>query len=209
MKMSRLLLLAVCALPGAAFAQTAVYGVRAGSNFSSLTTKIDGAKSTSHMLAGVAAGVYADLEVAPEWIVEPSLMYEGKGGSDEEEGYRVRTRLHYLTLPVDLLYRAASPGSGAWTAGLGPYFGYGLKGKLSGGPENARVSGDPFKTGGGSLTRFDFGGDVRVGYETASGFQVGISAELGVLNLAKHGNSGYATRNTSFDILIGYRFGQP
>jgi len=207
MKKTGLLILAACCVTLAVTAQT-TYGVRAGSNFSSITTKIQGGKNTSNMLVGVAAGVYANLPVAPELVLQPSLMYEGKGGSDQQAGYRVKTRLNYLTLPVDLLYRSPLSPGGFWSVGLGPYFGYGLSGKVSGGPNNGNSGVDPFKVGGGSIKRFDFGADVQLGYESASGFNIGISTELGVLNTAKHGDSKNASRNTSFDILLGYTFGK-
>lgn len=207
MKKTILLTLAGIWIAGFASAQVS-YGVRAGSNFSSVTTKIQGAKNTTNMLVGIAAGVYAYLPVAPQLYLQPSLMYEGKGGAQTVQGYKIKTRLNYLTLPVDLLYKPEMPnGSGSWMVGLGPYFGYGISGKESGGPSGFS-GGDPFDAGAGSLKRFDFGADIQLGYEMASGFNIGISTELGILNLASHGDSKNASRNTSFDILLGYTFGR-
>lgn len=204
MKKAVLLIGIVCGLTELASAQTS-YGIQAGANFSSMTSRIQGSKYTSNILAGVAAGVFAKLPLAAELAFRPALMYEGKGGSDQEvQGYRLKTRLNYLTLPLDLLYQAPIAAGGLWTVGVGPYLGYGLSGKRSGGSPTAPNSGDPFKTGQGSLKRFDFGGNVQLGYKSPSGFQVGLSTELGILNIAKGGDSKNGYRNTSFDLLIGY-----
>lgn len=200
--------LAGLCIAGSSWAQIA-YGVRAGSNFSSLTTKIDNSKSTSNMIVGLAAGVYVTLPLAPQLYVQPALNYEGKGGTDNEAGYKVKTRLNYVTLPVNLLYKPGMAGGvGSWVIGLGPYFGYGLSGRISGGPSSAELSGDPFNVGASSLKRFDFGGDVQLGYEATGGFNIGIAAELGLMNLANHGNNKNSVRNTSFDILLGYTLGK-
>jgi hypothetical protein len=207
--MKRLVMVVWCvALAGSALAQTA-FGVLAGPEFSSLTSKMNGAKTTTHMLAGVAAGAYVRLPLAHAFSVQPSLLYEGKGGSQQQSGYKVKTRLNYLTLPVDFLYMpvSAGPSSGQWMVGLGPYLAYGLSGKISGGPSLVDVSGDPFRDGAGAQKRFDAGADVMAGYSFDTGFSVSLHADLGVLNLAHEGNSQNGLRNTAFKVLLGYRVG--
>lgn len=196
--------LAALAIAGATFAQT-TYGVRLGPNFSSATTKVSGSKENSKMLVGLEGGVYANLPIAPEFYVQPSLMYEGKGGKDKHDDGKVR--LNYLTLPVDLLFKPEMPnGSGAWLVGVGPYFGYGFSGKSSGGGSSI----DPFKDQGGTdapLKRFDAGANVQLGYEMANGFNVALNAELGLINLENHGDNDNSFRNTSFGVTLGYTLG--
>ena len=201
MKKILLSLVAVC-IAGAAFAQT-TFGVKLGPDFSSTTTKFEGDKETSKILVGLAGGVYANLPIAPEFYIQPSLMYEGKGGKDKNSDEKVR--LNYLTLPVDLLFKPAMPnGSGSWLIGVGPYLGYGFSGKVSGSDM------DPFKSEGGNdayLKRFDAGANVQLGYEMASGFNITLNTELGLINLAKNGNSDNSFRNTSFGVNLGYTRG--
>lgn len=185
------------------------YGVKLGPDFSSLSYKIDNSKTTSKMLVGLAGGVYANLPIAPQFYVQPSLMYEGKGGTDKSTD--VKTRLNYLTLPIDFLFKPEMPnGSGAWIVGIGPYFGYGLSGKISGTTNNITFSQDPFKDNGGgaSLKRFDAGANVQLGYEMANGFNVGLNAELGLVNIMNNagasGSTNNSAHNTSFGITVGY-----
>lgn len=207
--------MAALAIAGASFAQSS-FGIKVGPNFSSMSTKMDGNKETSKMMVGVAGGVYANLPLAPEFYIQPSLMYEAKGGKDsyEESGVDVtaKTRLNYITLPVDLLFKPEMPnGSGAWIVGVGPYVGYGISGKskIEGGSLSA--SSDPFKKNGATdaaLKRFDAGANVQLGYEMASGFNVGLNANLGLINIRNNGDSKNSARNTSFGVMLGYTFGK-
>ncbi|TAN14761.1 MAG: PorT family protein [Chitinophagaceae bacterium] len=183
------------------------YGVKLGPDFSSMTSKVGGSKETTKMIAGFAGGVYANLPIAPQFYIQPSLMYEGKGGKDKSTD--VKTRLNYLTLPIDFLFKPEMPnGSGSWIVGIGPYFGYGLSGKIS------SVSRDPFKDygGGASLKRFDAGANVQLGYEMANGFNIALNTELGLVNIlnngATSGGSGNTAHNTSFGVTLGYTLGK-
>lgn len=189
-------------------AQT-TYGIKLGPDFSSLTDKVSGTKETTKMLVGLTGGVYANVPIAPQFYVQPSLMYEGKGGKDKSTD--VKTRLNYLTLPIDFLFKPEMPnGSGSWIVGLGPYFGYGLSGKTSGTVGSTAFSGDPFKDNGGgaSLKRFDAGANVQLGYEMANGFNIGLNAELGLVNIENKGDNQNSARNTSFGVMVGYTLGR-
>src|SRR5690242_2192654 len=112
-------------LAGATHAQTS-FGIKAGPNFSSATSKADGSKETSKIITGVAGGVYANLPIGPQFYIQPSLLYEGKGGKAKEGD--ATTRLNYLTLPIDFLFKP-EVGAGSWMVGVGPYLGYGISGK--------------------------------------------------------------------------------
>lgn len=195
----------------AAFGQT-TFGVKAGPDFSSLSMKTNGAKISSKGLIGVQAGVYANISAASQLVVQPALMYSGKGGKyDLGAGDMQTQRLHYLVLPIDLLFTPEMPdGSGSWFVGAGPYLAYGISGKISDDNPSGSSSVDPFKDygGGAALKRFDAGADVQVGYEMASGFNFGLSADLGLMNLASSGNQQGTAHNTSFAVLLGYTFGK-
>jgi hypothetical protein len=192
---------AVLCIAGAAFAQT-TYGVKLGPNFSSMSNKVDGHKETLKMIVGLSGGVYANIPIAPEFYIQPSLMYEGKGAKAKDSDEDGKVRLNYLTLPIDLLFKPQMPnGSGSWIIGVGPYLGYGFSGKYSEG------GGDPFK-GDFGLKRFDAGANVQLGYEMANGFNIGLNAELGLLNLVDNGDSDNSARNTSFGVMVGYTLGQ-
>lgn len=186
---------------------TASFGIKVGPNFSSVTTKLSGSKETSNLLTSVSGGVYVNLPLAPEFYLQPALLFEQKGGkkvygSHSDELFR----LNYLTLPLNFTF-APAVGRGQWLVGFGPYFGYGLSGTHSGSFADSlfTFSHDPF-SGDNGLKRFDAGLDVLIGYQLASGINFGIQSELGLVNLLKNGDSNNSFRNTSFQVTIGYTF---
>ncbi|HLR37451.1 MAG TPA: porin family protein [Chitinophagaceae bacterium] len=167
------------------------FGVKVGPNFSSITSKVNGSKNTTDMLVGFQGGVYANIPIAPQFYIQPSLMYQGKGGKYKEGD--VKERLNYITLPVDFLFKPEMPnGSGSWIVGVGPYFGYGISG-----------SNDAFKNDD-ALKRFDVGANVQLGYEMARGLNFVLNADLGLINIAKNGDSDNSIKNTSFGVTVGY-----
>ncbi len=189
------------------------FGIKVGPSFSSMTLGSKDDKETSDMLIGLEGGVYANIPVAPQFYIQPSLMYEGKGGKQSVTDGEVKIRLNYLTLPVDFLFKPKMPnGSGSWVLGVGPYIGYGFSGKVSSELLEG-ASYDPFKGIGGSdassgaiYKRFDAGANVQLGYEMSNGFNIGLNANLGLLNIINGGNS--SVKNTNFGITLGYTFGK-
>lgn len=205
--------LAALGIAGASFAQ-ATFGIKAGPDFSSATSKSNGSKETSKMIVGLEGGVYANLPIAPQFYIQPSLMYQGKGGKSKDND-NVTTRLNYLTLPIDLLFKPEMPnGSGAWIVGVGPYLGYGISGKTKYSGDQGEISPDPFKKNAllgdkAALKRFDAGANVQLGYEMASGFNIVLNADLGLINIDNiKAHSDDSFKNTSFGITLGYTFGK-
>ena len=186
---------------------TASFGIKVGPNFSSVTTKVSGSKETSNLLTSVSGGVYVNVPLAPEFYLQPALLFEQKGGkkvfgSQSDELFR----LNYLTLPINFTF-APAVGTGQWLVGIGPYFGYGLSGTHSASFADSlfTFSHDPF-SGDNGLKRFDAGLNVLIGYQLASGINLGVQSELGLVNLLKNGDSNNSFRNTSFQVTIGYTF---
>lgn len=196
---------------GGAMSST-TFGIKVGPSFSSFTSSNGGEKSTSEMLVGLEGGVYANIPIAPQFYVQPSLMYEGKGGKYKSSDAKMR--LNYLTLPIDFLFKPEMPnGSGAWIVGVGPYLGYGISGKMEIVGSGATDEVDPFEKTwiGGSdaaLKRFDVGANVQLGYEMANGFNIGLNANLGLLNIAKNDENDHSIKNTNFGVTLGYTFGK-
>ncbi|WP_344980669.1 porin family protein [Compostibacter hankyongensis] len=195
------LAVAAMLIAGTTFAQT-TFGLRVGPNFSSATQKVDGEKETSKIITGVAGGAYANIPIATDFYIQPALQYEGKGGKAKD--FDVTTRLNYLTLPIDFVYKPEMGDGSNWIVGVGPYLGYGLGGKVKGGDETTSDQ-DPFDSEFG-LKRFDAGANVQVGYEFNNGFNIGLNTELGLLNLVQDGDNDNSFRNTSFGVSVGYTF---
>lgn len=200
MKKTVFTLLALVVAIGA-FAQ-GTFGIIAGPDIANMTTRTGGAKSNSNAIIGLAAGISATLPLVPDFYLQPSLLYEGKGQTQNVQGYQNKTRLNYLVLPVDFVYEPEMQGAtGSWMIGIGPYLAYGFSAKAD---EGVAGTVDLFKQQ--SLKRMDAGAHIRLGYIMNSGFNIGLESELGIMNLATHGDSKNSVRNTSFAFTVGYRF---
>ncbi len=211
-----LLSLTALLIAGIGFAQTIgqqpiSFGIKAGPNFSSYTSKSSGNKQTSKLTVGLEAGVYANISLADEFYFQPSLLYAGKGGKDKNTNFK--TTLSYLELPLDFLFKPDIGNGNKFIVGIGPYLAYGLGGKREEAfPQQGTITYDPFKTGSslngssGYLKRFDAGANVQLGYEMPSGFNVGLNTDLGLVNALNHGDNNNSFRNTSFAVTVGYTF---
>lgn len=189
-----------CLAAGSALCQ-ARFGVLAGPDLAGMTTRTAGARSSSNAIIGIAAGLAATLPLVPEFYLQPALLYEGKGQTQNLQGYNAKTRLHYVVLPVDFLYEPEMPGAtGSWMIGAGPYVAYGIAGRSTNG---LSATGDPFKA---SLRRLDAGGHIQLGYVMNNGLGIRLAGELGLMNLAGHGDEKNSVRNTSFALMVGYLF---
>lgn len=190
------------------------YGIKAGANFASLTFTQSSAKKTSETISGLQAGAFVNFTLSPLFLIRPSLMYERKGGNLNTDigGLNLdgKTRLDYLTLPVNLVLDLKAPGNATWLIGAGPYIGYGLYGNATTILNGTTYSDNPFEdnssVGGASLKRLDAGADIQVDYKMANDFSIGINASLGLANIAANRAGAYPVRNTSFGAMLGYTF---
>ncbi|UCJ06555.1 PorT family protein [Chitinophaga pendula] len=205
------LLLSVAALmiAGLSFGQVK-FGIVAGPQFSSYTTKANGqSKETSKLLTSVRAGITVDLPLADEFYIGTGLLYSGKGGQDKAgSNISFKSRLSYLQLPINFLFKP-EVGSGNLVLGVGPYIAYGLGGKHEGnfaGLVNVERKAFDDEAGAAKLKRFDAGAGLVVGYELKGGLNFGLNADLGLVNAYDNTDNGRRWKNTSFGVSVGYKF---
>lgn len=227
MRFSTIFLLGCGLVSGAAQAQTFKgIGVRVGGNLASGTfTTVDNAAAPGldysyrrSALAGYQVGVGATFG-SGHWALQPSLVFSQKGlkqtitvkGSDAGYDYHLdeiySARIHYLELPVNLVYGFGADGAG-FQLYAGPYVAVGMGGQSrysmeatttdpnSSGPYSesgtvAMAFGDTFSdepTGGSSVSdfeararRIDAGLNFGVGYRRGP-LQVQLGYGLGLLN---------------------------
>jgi hypothetical protein len=191
-------------IAGVSFGQTK-FGVVAGPQFSSYTTKGDNAdKETSDLLVGVRAGFTADLQLADEFYIGTGLLFSGKGGKTNDN---FKGNFSYLQVPVNFLFKP-EVGSGKLNLGVGPYFAYGVAGKWKTTVGNVEGKAKVFdeESGALQLKRFDAGLGIVAGYELPAGLYLGLNADLGLVNTLKHDDNGASLKNTSFGVSVGYKF---
>jgi hypothetical protein len=212
------LALATTTLALASKAQDKVtFGVRAGVNFQNQTIKFDKTDIDTKIKTGFNIGVNAEIPIAPDFYVQPGLLFSTKG-SKIDEGGDAKFNVSYLEVPVNLLYKPTL-GSGKLLLGFGPYIGIGLGGKLKGDGEDIDIkfSNDMNATQANEFgntawyqKRLDFGGNLLAGYELSSKLSFQLNAQLGMSNLfPKVGGEKVddtKIKNTGFGISVGYRF---
>jgi hypothetical protein len=218
---SKVLLLAVAAtaltLTSNAQDDKTTFGVRAGVNFQNLTGEIANTDLDMKMKTGFHIGVNAEIPVAPEFYLQPGLLFSTKGA--KEDGGDAKFNVSYVEVPVNFIYKPTL-GAGKLILGVGPYLGIGVGGKIKGDGADVDVkfkndldTKDATDFSNGKtwfMKRLDFGGNLLAGYELTSKLSFQLNAQLGMANLFPKVNGEKADntkiKNTGFGVSVGYRF---
>ena len=227
-KIATLVTVLVIGLSSVVSAQGISFGIRAGVNMQNINGKdMGGDKLTNKLIPGFNAGINVEIPVAPEFYVQPGLLFSTKGAQTSEvngsliEGTS-KLHLSYVELPINFLFKPAL-GSGHMVLGFGPYVAYGVGGKfnIDGklGPisynedldvvyQNKVVVGDAVDKV--YVRPFDEGANFIIGYETGMGLSAQLNAQLGLLEMIPDYEGldmkKATQKNTGFGISLGYRF---
>lgn len=166
----------------------------------------EGDASNTDGAIGFSVGAGVHLPLSGGLYVKPGLYYQMLGGSSEEASITSTTRLHYLTIPVNLGYRLAlSEQAGALFAEAGPYVGYALAGSMNveGLPGGDASHDIEFGSESLEMNAFDWGFNFGLGYETPWGIYVKGGYGLGLGNLSNVTDANLTNRG--WRIGLGYR----
>lgn len=200
MKNTLLALALTVGVAGAAQAQSASFGVKAGASLTNFTGKnTDGAKNKF----GFNGGLVANFAVNDIFSVQPELLYSMKGAKAEETigGITLTNKvtLHYIDVPV-----LAHINAGGLFFELGPQIGFLASAKGSQELNGMSVTED-IKD---ELKTVDFGYAAGLGYQMQHGPGIGLRYNGGFSDLNKdNNNSDYAVRNSAFQLYLTYMFG--
>jgi len=188
------------------------FGVRAGVNFQNINGKDGDNRNLENKLkTGFHFGVNAEIPVAPDFYVQPGLLFTTKG-TKYDDFDDATLNLSYLELPVNFLYKPTL-GVGKLIVGFGPYLAYGLGGKLKNDDDEidvkfkSKIGDEPDKI---YLKPFDAGANFVAGYEFSNRFSAQLNAQLGLVNIESKSESlpddDSKSKNTGFGVSVGYRF---
>ena len=227
-KIVTLIAVMVIGLSSMVSAQGVSFGIRAGVNFQNINGKdMAGDKLTNKLIPGFNAGINVEIPVAPEFYVQPGILFSTKGANlYEYEGNvvdgSVKLNLSYIEVPINFLFKPAL-GNGHMVLGFGPYVAYGIMGKqkMDATILGVDVSKDYDVKFQGTVDSsdpidqvyvrpFDAGANFIIGYETGMGLSAQLNAQLGLLEMIPD-YSGLdmkkaTQKNTGFGISLGYRF---
>lgn len=211
-------------------------GIRAGVNVNSLSHSGSPNGSIYNDLSlrsGYHLGVVLDWHVFGGFYVEPGVYLTNRGAeADVSESYWVdrdaiyysqdtdlKINMTYLQIPILAQYRFGV-GPVKIDVNLGPYFAFGLGGKMK--EKSSNSLGESYSeslkifekstetTEGGDFGRFDFGLRFGAGVHFLSHYYAGIYYDLGLTNLAQTGEFQWGDKTTfknrSFGITLGYNF---
>ncbi|HTK17888.1 MAG TPA: porin family protein [Mucilaginibacter sp.] len=217
--MIKKLLLTICiaAVSACVFAQSISYGIKGGLNLSTFDYSggYPGVNESGRLDFHI--GAVADIAIH-HFSIQPGLYYITKGsavsavipyynnagiqpGVVYEKG---STRLHYLELPVNVLYHL-DLSSLSLFFGAGPYLGYGLNGKESftaTGAVDSKYTSDA-KFGNPGYRNPDYGVNFIVG-ERIKRISLDLNYSLGLRNL--YGSPDSKLKNRVVGVSVGYWF---
>jgi hypothetical protein len=189
------------------------FGLRAGINFQNLNGKdFQGNKLDNKLNTTWHAGVVTEIPIAPDYFVQPGLLYSRKGA--EYRANEAKTVISYIEIPVNLLYKPLLA-DGRLLLGFGPYGAVAVGGEYrpSTDPENdiklefenSSTAVNAYKT----VRRFDAGANFLAGYELGNNISFQLNAQLGLVKINPEieglANDKTAVKNTGFGISVGYR----
>jgi len=111
--------------------------------------------------------------------LQTGLMLVGKGQKVGDGTFTETTSLWYLQVPVQVLYLHPMKSGKLLYGGLGPYFAYGLTGKI----KDDTFSMNAFDKDRGGFRRFDTGLGLTVGGWVTDQLTVNFTYDLGLTNI--------------------------
>ncbi len=200
----------ICLLTfGAAFGQFRV-GPEAGILFSNYPGKLNGDNVNAKSVFGGRVGATADLTISGGFGIQGSLLYVANGYQLSNVIATQKMTLNTLEVPVSIIWRSGEQGDDRFFAGVGPYIGWNLSGKIketgSGISETRQVNiGDTRYQDDTRKTDYGLGG--YVGYELSMGLFIRAHFQKGLANLQPGGDADNVAKSMNYGVSFGYLFG--
>lgn len=172
------------------------FGVKAGLNLATITGDVEDAKT----LATFMVGGVVEFDFTDNLGLGVGLQLHGKGVKEDFGDEDLKANPLYLQVPIQIQYR-----NNGFFAGVGPYVGFGIAGKLKSGEFSESI-----EFGNGEDDTFaplDFGAGVEVGYEFGA-LRATASYNLGLSNIIPGDVAGDdSAKNNVIGISLAYLFG--
>ncbi len=172
------------------------FGLKAGLNLSSVGSE-DGDYDNTKTKPGFHAGITLDCAFSPHWYLLTGLEYTLKGVKLELSPKDQTVTAGYIQLPISGAFKFRFSEELAILAYAGPYFAYGINGKIKQGSNEQDTFSDI------ALKEFDCGMNAGVGLEWKK-LCFSLGGEVGMVNIMQKNNDEAQTRN--FTLSAGYKF---
>jgi len=182
------------------------YGPKIGLNLSTMTLKSGGVAADPTTLVGFHVGVITEIPIKGNFVLQPALLFSSKGSKYSFLGEEVSISPGFLEIPVNAVYKF-DVGSMKLFLNAGPYFAYGISGKIKAAGESQSIK---FGTDDNAdIKPFDLGVNFGIGLEI-NNILVSVSYDLGLLNLVPgtDGTDDTDAKTKTIGISVGYLFGK-
>jgi hypothetical protein len=179
------------------------FGPTAGLNLSTMTAKSMGISLDPKTIIGFNVGVISEFNLTGNLFLQPELLFTTKGSKYSFMESETTITPSFIEIPVNVVYKFGS-GSTKFFVNAGPYFAYGIGGKIKSGSESIKI-----KFGSGEsndMKPFDFGLTFGAGVEL-NNFIVSAHYGLGLANLASVTTDNTEAKVKVIGISVAYLFG--
>ncbi|EOR93023.1 hypothetical protein ADIARSV_3823 [Arcticibacter svalbardensis MN12-7] len=163
------------------------YGLKFGvnSNSTSLSSSLDGSSSTKmKSFLAYNFSLVLDVPLSKVLSIQPAVSYIQKGQKKDLSGVTNdnRTKVNYLEMPINLVYRYRN-----FFVGAGPYASLAMKGTIKSDSQEDDISfGNRYVSGGSSKNddwkKYDFGASMLLGYKWKI-FTFNVNYDLGLYDI--------------------------
>ena len=185
------------------------FGIKAGVNFPKYNFSGDNASIETSTSTNFHVTGYLDAPLSSYLSVQPGVSLQGKGAKYAEgtllgNDYEVTQNTMWLEVPVNLVAKLPTGGTGNFFVGAGPYLGFGLSGKNKVSGDDGSVESD-FKFGKDEdLKGMDFGLNFIAGYQLNSGLMIHGGYGLGLTDLTPDGGGDAKQTNRVWTVGLGF-----
>ncbi|MBL1008594.1 MAG: PorT family protein [Escherichia coli] len=180
------------------------FGIRGGLNVAGMDYTEDNVTVSTDNRANWHVGIIADIPMMESLYVQTGLYLQNKGYKEKEGDNELTANPMYLEIPVLASYRYNFSDAAQLQINVGPYFAYGVGGKIkeTDGDDEDKV--DFFSEDGGAKN-FDCGLQIGAGLTIAKNYYIGAAYEFGFTNIAKNSGDG-KLKNKNWMFSVGYNF---
>ena len=180
------------------------FGIRGGLNVANMTLEYDKISQASDAKTNWHVGVIADIPMMESLYVQTGLYLQNKGYKVSEDDWEQTANPMYLEIPVLASYRYNFSDAAQLQINVGPYFAYGIGGKIKDVEDGDEDKVDFFSEDGG-YKNFDCGLQIGAGFTFGGHYYIGAAYEFGFTNIAKDsGDTKFKNKNWMFS--VGYNF---
>jgi len=190
------------------------FGIRAGLNFANMSFSNSEYSVSPSSRTTFHVGVIADIPLMQSLYIQTGLYFQNKGCKNlDEDGDGETYKPMYLEIPILASYRYDFSDAAQLQINFGPYFAYGIGGKVEtlydGEDDEEDFFGNYEDDDNAGYKHFDMGLQIGAGITLSQHYYLGFAYQFGLVNiydLPSNYDGDYSEKNRNWMISLGYNF---